>query len=1282
MLPAAAAMKLAQESNTSSSLRSSAQLAGAEVHGALIDRSSSHRAASRQQELDAAVSAKGIPIVSDVGNAMASGGEAFVDGVSSGAEVVGNEVVSAGTQTLNTLEDAGMAVGTAAANGAVVVGNGIAEGAESTFNAVAPHVVSFGNSLGEAAVSVGNEVAELGERVVDETVTLAGTVLDHAKKGVEQGAKMVNKVGKAIGDKMTELGEEVAKLGPIIAGLAKSAWNEIKDFVSCLAEGLTLCSVLIGEYCDCNAGSYIKFSTDSMDMRCIFKVSADFGKGYGVTATSGGQFGVITENGRITLPGDELEQSFKAAGSPLRARKAMDDYLSPAPSGSCETSLEVAVDGVVQFAPDLMVTVNTDGDTKMTISGSVRSSIDSLVRGQGSCSFTAEKRFPKKPLKKVICAKAFCLVIALQMVAELEMTGTLTGTITTSSEVDFNIYGTVDVNPKGEADVSFNTPEITHQEGWAIGASALASVRVGAGPVLTVWPMPGVPVNFKPMFNAQAQAQGTLEYKSYVSLLQDSQSVLAGTDSNMTSVVSENMTLERAPRELSMCNAAALSIYADADITAFALPPAIRGHFSTNVIKEALEKAVMAGATALLNVMNGVAKCVPGMDKVTEKINAAATAAKGALSSLIPSLNLDFNLKSIVLMAPETFWCKEVYTTPGFDTAPCAAELGCKTAGRSSEPGNEVPPPEQFEKVERQTEYSSKCYDIPMGDNFIQLGDWRLAAIDYNHFSISHRELGSGIKTAQIFRSDGTLHPGPRSDWGAWHLHKGGQTIQIYRQDGTLHPGPRTDWSTWDRRVGNPVGITFGDRFVQLGNFRLGDADGGHFLVSHINGWTCQIYRWDGTRHPGPRRGWGPRLLHRKPMAWSCEGIAEMAFGPCDSDFGTFGDRFIQLGQWRIAAIDANHFSVSHKGGKTAQIYRSDGTLHPGPRSDFGSWNRPTGFPYGITFGPGFIQIGNFRLAAMDDTHFTVSHRYHGGRTAQIYRSDATLHPGPRSDWDAWGLSAGPPTGITFGDRFLQIGKFRLGDADGGHLVLTHENGKSLQIFRSDGHVVPVQTHRTAVINARPAHQHCRSIYAVLGSCPGIATGENFMEIGDWRLAAIDGNHFSVSHRDGKTAQIYRSDGTRHPGPRNDWGSWSWEPKKTGSHGKVHFGDHFIQFGNFRMGAVDDNHFSISHNGGKTIQIFRSDGTLHPGPRADFGLWHHSRPILDVPLGITFGDRFVQIGKFRVGDVDGRHFSVAHVGGRTMQIFREDGTLHPGPRSDFTTVGRPMHECRVADVEL
>ena len=35
------------------------------------------------------------------------------------------------------------------------------------------------------------------------------------------------------------------------------------------------------------------------------------------------------------------------------------------------------------------------------------------------------------------------------------------------------------------------------------------------------------------------------------------------------------------------------------------------------------------------------------------------------------------------------------------------------------------------------------------------------------------------------------------------------------------------------------------------------------------------------------------------------------------------------------------------------------------------------------------------------------------------------------------------------------------------------------------------------------------------------------------------------------------------------------------------------------------------------------------------------------------------------------------VGGKTMEIFRSDGTLHAGPRSDYTTFGRPLSECKV-----
>ena len=213
-----------------------------------------------------------------------------------------------------------------------------------------------------------------------------------------------------------------------------------------------------------------------------------------------------------------------------------------------------------------------------------------------------------------------------------------------------------------------------------------------------------------------------------------------------------------------------MSIYADADITAFALPPAIRGHFTTKTIQDAIKKAVLAGAQAFLAMISKTANCL-GLSKVTDKINSAANTASEALANLIPEIGLDLNLKAIQLMSPQTFWCKEVYTTPGFEDAPCAAELGCKTAGRSyepPEPGIEVPPPEQVKEKDQLTKEAATCYDIPMGDHFIQLGEWRLAAINYEHFSISHKELGSvaGFLSAVYFSPRNSTVTGLRGTSG------------------------------------------------------------------------------------------------------------------------------------------------------------------------------------------------------------------------------------------------------------------------------------------------------------------------------------------------------------------------------------------------------------------------------------------------------------------------------------------------------------------------------------
>lgn len=173
--------------------------------------------------------------------------------------------------------------------------------------------------------------------------------------------------------------------------------------------------------------------------------------------------------------------------------------------------------------------------------------------------------------------------------------------------------------------------------------------------------------------------------------------------------------------------------------------------------------------------------------------------------------------------------------------------------------------------------------------------------------------------------------------------------------------------------------------------------------------------------------------------------------------------------------------------------------------------------------------------------------------------------------------------------------------------------------------------------------------------------GDHFIQLGDWRWAAIDHNHFSVSHKDGYTAQIYRNDGTVHPGPRTDYNAWG---RSIGPAKGISFGFQYIQIGRFRIGAVNDAHFSISHRDGQTIQIFRNDGTLHPGPRTDYSTF--DRPE-GAASGISFGDKFIQIGKFRIGDADGWHALVTHSGGQTAQIYRGDGTLHPGPRTDWTS---------------
>eukprot|EP00439_Symbiodinium_sp_Y106_P054974 s177_g7.t1 len=765
-----------------------------ESHAALLARAF-HRAGSGSadavQGLDSAVSSKVFDAVGDGFDAVGNG---IADAAGSAADVAGD--ISSG------IADVGLAVGDYVGNAAVIVGNSIVEAAETSIDAL-PNEIKDGET--------GYQSPWASEVVADATVDLAGDALDAAEHSVAQGVKLASTVGNEIASKASALGGEIAKLGPLAAGLAKAAWDEIKKFINCLAQSFTLCKMLIGDMCDCDAGSDVSASLSGLSMRCKFKHTGDFAQGFGISSSGSSSFqmGDASSGGKIKLPGSLFQQPRKHSGSSLRSRKALKGSKSKAPAGSCESSLELAVEAgptmcVVQFEPTLSISLKTNRDTEVGVEGLVRASFDALATAEGGCGF------PQKPLQKVACAPPFCVIVLLQMVAEVEMSGVITGSAEVGASADFQISGSVVINPNGHADADFQNPTIKHQEGFGLAASAFGSVRVGMGPVLTVWPMPGVPIVINPMFNAEVRAQGTLRLSSGFSLA-ETQAV-----KSRRAVTSNTSRVHR----IDMCGAAAVNLYADIDIQGFALPKPISASLGTGILK---------GATALVSYITGPAACIPGAGAVTNFVmdaaHAAAGASKGsefralggAITGLIPNLNLDFSTPSMQLMGPTKLYCKEVFTSPGFDTAACPSmtpeapatkELGCKFAGRPPPPMVTILPAAQVAEHVHTTSSASACYDLPMGDRFIQLGHWRLAAIDDNHFSISHKDTRF------------------------------------------------VDFGAWGRSIGAAKGISFGFQYIQIGKFRMGAVDENHLSIAHIGGQTAQIFRNDGTLHPGPTTHW------------------------------------------------------------------------------------------------------------------------------------------------------------------------------------------------------------------------------------------------------------------------------------------------------------------------------------------------------------------------------------------------------------------------------------------
>ena len=182
----------------------------------------------------------------------------------------------------------GETIGSAVANVAVVVGNRVVEPPKLKWNDLGGSLRDFAEDIGQDAMSVGEitlgTTTEVAEIAVTQAVTLAKTTLEHAKKTAEQGAKIAEAVGRFIADQARAFGEEVAKVGPLVAGLGQELWSEMMSFLNCVKPSTSLCQVLIGRECDCSAGSYVKVFTDRMEMRCVFSRTSEFSQGFGIKA--------------------------------------------------------------------------------------------------------------------------------------------------------------------------------------------------------------------------------------------------------------------------------------------------------------------------------------------------------------------------------------------------------------------------------------------------------------------------------------------------------------------------------------------------------------------------------------------------------------------------------------------------------------------------------------------------------------------------------------------------------------------------------------------------------------------------------------------------------------------------------------------------------------------------------------------------------------------------------------------------------------------------------------
>ncbi|KAL7539606.1 hypothetical protein ACHAXR_009433 [Thalassiosira sp. AJA248-18] len=159
---------------------------------------------------------------------------------------------------------------------------------------------------------------------------------------------------------------------------------------------------------------------------------------------------------------------------------------------------------------------------------------------------------------------------------------------------------------------------------------------------------------------------------------------------------------------------------------------------------------------------------------------------------------------------------------------------------------------------------------------------------------------------------------------------------------------------------------------------------------------TPMVYQSDGNLITGPTEDFN---------SWS-EEATYSTFPP------KFGDKTLEINNWRIRQVDAHYLSITHVSGRIVRLYRSDGERFPkwhipAPQDDiYSAYNvDELGVAKCAFLTDKFLQLGDWRIGEYDQTHLSVSHKR--GMTSMIYRRYGTGHPGPSPYYSTWDFPIG-----------------------------------------------------------------------------------------------------------------------------------------------------------------------------------------------------------------------------------------------------------------------------------